>query len=114
MMIRVGLADNQLYFKKGIVASLTGETDIEVCWEVFSVQDLDEVMTHSSADVLLISLDLKGLEIFSFIDRQKLQYPSVRIIVLTASADLLQAKELLTAGVNAILPRETDCSVVLC
>jgi DNA-binding NarL/FixJ family response regulator len=72
------------------------------------VQDLDEVMAHSPADVLLVSLDLKGLEIFSFIDRQKLQSPTVKIVVITVSPDLFQAKELLTAGVNAILTRDTD------
>lgn len=108
MMIRVGLADNQLYFKKGIVATFSDETDIEICWDVCSVQDLDEVMAHSPADVLLVSLDLKGLEIFSFIDRQKLQSPTVKIVVITVSPDLFQAKELLTAGVNAILTRDTD------
>lgn len=107
-MIRCSLADNQFYFKKGVLATLSAEKDILLCWEASSVEDIILQLRVTTPDILLVGHDVKGLEILSFLSQQKLLYPSLKIIVFTASADLVQAKELLTAGVNAILPRETD------
>lgn len=107
-MIKVGLADHQLYFRKGLVAALANEKDICLVWEVAGVQELVQALHRSTPAILLVGLEMKGFDFLSFIEQKKIRYPSLKLIVMTSSDDLAQAKELLDAGVNAILPRESE------
>jgi two-component system response regulator DegU len=105
-MITIGLADSQFYFRKGIVAALTADQTIQLNWETDLDKEMNQLLERSLPQVLLLGTELKGLDIFSFLEQKKLRYPSLKLIIFSASEDLLQAKELLDAGANAILPRE--------
>jgi DNA-binding NarL/FixJ family response regulator len=75
------------------------------------VQDLVQALHRSTPDILLVGLNLKGFDFLSFIEQRKIRYPLLKVIVLSSSDDLSQSKELLDAGVNAILPRESEDDV---
>lgn len=106
--ITIGLADHQLYFRKGMMAAFVKEKNIHLLWEAAAIQDLVQLLHRSCPDILLVGLEIKGFDFFSFIEQKRMRYPSLKVIVLTSSDDLWQAKELLDAGVNAILPRESE------
>jgi DNA-binding NarL/FixJ family response regulator len=67
---------------------------------------MNQLLDRSLPGIVLLGAELKGLDIFTFLEQKKLRYPSLKLIIFTSSEDLLQAKELLDAGANAILPRE--------
>jgi DNA-binding NarL/FixJ family response regulator len=75
------------------------------------VQDLVQALHRSTPDILLVGLNLKGFDFLSFIEQKKIRYPLLKVIVLSSSDGLSQSKELLDAGVNAILPRESEDDV---
>lgn len=110
-MIKVGLADHQLYFRRGVLEALGKEKGISALWDVAEVQDLVQALHRSTPDILLVGLNLKGFDFLSFIEQKKIRYPLLKVIVLSSSDDLSQSKELLDAGVNAILPRESEDDV---
>ena len=110
-MIKVGLADHQLYFRRGVLEALGKEKGIRALWDVAEVQDLVQALHRSTPDILLVGLNLKGFDFLSFIEQKKIRYPLLKVIVLSSSDDLSQSKELLDAGVNAILPRESEDDV---
>jgi DNA-binding NarL/FixJ family response regulator len=110
-MIKVGLADHQLYFRRGVLEALGKEKGIRTLWDVAEVQDLVQALHRSTPDILLVGLNLKGFDFLSFIEQKKIRYPLLKVIVLSSSDDLSQSKELLDAGVNAILPRESEDDV---
>ncbi|MBM3915619.1 MAG: response regulator transcription factor [Sphingomonadales bacterium] len=112
-MITIALADNQLYFKKGIIASLSAEAEIDLRWMAEEANDLSEALIKERPDLLLLGMELKGLDLFAFLENKKEAYPDLKLIVFTLSEDLLQAKELLNAGVNGVLSRESDCDDIV-
>lgn len=105
-MITIGLADSQFYFRKGIIAALAAEETIQISWETDLDKEMNQYLERSLPEVLLLGAELKGLDIFTFLEQKKIRYPSLKLIIFSGSEDLLQAKELLDAGANAILPRE--------
>ena len=111
-VITIGLADHQLYFRRGVISALAKEKNIRVLWEASAVHDLVQLLHRSCPDILLVGMALRGFEFHSFFEQKKIRYPALQVIILTSSDDLLQAKELLDAGVNAILPRESEQDTV--
>jgi DNA-binding NarL/FixJ family response regulator len=107
-MINVALADHQLYFRKGIAFSLSADAAIQLSWLATDATELNEELSRFLPDVLLLGLELKGLDIVAFLEKKKKLYPELKVIVFISDNDLLLAKELLDAGVNGIMARESD------
>lgn len=105
-MTTIGLADQQFFFRRGIITSIAADPSLQLIWETDLAREMNQLLDRSLPDILLLSAELKGLDLFSFLAQKKIRYPALKMAVFTSGEDLLEAKELLDAGVNAILPRE--------
>lgn len=81
--IRIVVADQQPLFRRGIRSSLSQITDIEICGEVGSSNELTSTINTLYPDVILLDINLppnNGLDLARAV---KQQLPSAAVIILT-------------------------------
>ena len=81
--IRIVVADQQPLFRQGIRSSLSQTTDIEICGEVGSSNELTSTINTLYPDVILLDINLppdNGLDLARAV---KQQLPSAAVIILT-------------------------------
>ena len=108
--IRVAIADDQMLFRKGMMAIVDGFTDIQITLEADNGRALLDALALASPlpDVVLLDLsmpELNGVETTKLIHKQ---YPSLKIIILSVYGEDRFVTHLMDLGVNAYLFKNVE------
>lgn len=109
-MIRLAIADDEALFRKGMIALLQSEQDMEIVLEAGDGEELLQLLQHTEKvpDVLLLDLNmprLTGIEAAKIIrDR----YPDLKIVVLSTHFSHAFVLNMIDVGAAAYLPKNTD------
>lgn len=110
---RVIVADDHPLVRKGIIATLAGETDLEVIGEATDGLGVQSVSKQLQPDVILLDLNMPGASATETIAVVREHCPDTRIIILTAFDDLSSVRHMISAGVMGYLLKEEALSVVV-
>lgn len=107
--IRIVVADDQSMFRDGLCRLLTMEEDFDVVAQA-QAQDgyqlLDVIQRHEP-DILLLDLDMPGLDGLATLRRLQAEKNKVRVIVLTASDDKNRFVQAIKLGASGIFLKQT-------
>lgn len=106
--IKTALVDDHALFREGITLLLSRVDEIELIFDVSSGEELMEKLKTKIPDVLLLDLDMPGM---NGIDTYKMvhdRYPEVRVLVLTMHKEERMIAYLMELGVNGYLLKDTD------
>lgn len=101
-MIRIALADEHTLFRAGLRRLLASEPDFEVVADSAGGHDVFPVLESVHPDVLLLDLQMPGIDGLEVLKELHSSAPDTRILVLTASEneqDLAEAMKLGACGV---------------
>jgi two-component system, NarL family, nitrate/nitrite response regulator NarL len=101
-VIRIALADEHTLFRAGLRKLLASEPDFEVVAESPGGHDVFPVLESVHPDILLLDLQMPGIDGLDLLRELHNGAPDTRILVLTASEnehDLAQAMKLGACGV---------------
>jgi DNA-binding NarL/FixJ family response regulator len=82
-MINIILADDHTIIRDGIKALLSDASDIEVVGQVSNGQDLLDLLATTTADVVLMDLNMPVLSGFDALPLLREKFPQVRVLVLS-------------------------------
>lgn len=106
--IKIVLADNHRLFIDGLRNLLSGEREIEILDFAFDGKELLQLLTVVYPDVILLDINMPGIDGFETAKRIKRTSPHIRIILLTSYDDELFFKKAKDITVNGYLLK--DCS----
>jgi len=86
-IIQVVVVDDHPFFRKGLRDVLDKEADIEVIAESGDGQEALEMLLTTKADVVLMDVNLPGLNGLQVTRRLKNRRPEINVIILTAYDD---------------------------
>lgn len=111
--ITVVLADDHPVVRAGIKAILSCEPGLEVVGEASRGDDIDPILSQTGAQVLVLDLNMPGLELPGSVVRLLAAHPGTRILVLTFYDDDEYVFSLIKAGVRGyVLKDEATDSLV--
>jgi DNA-binding NarL/FixJ family response regulator len=101
--IEVLLVDDHLVVIEGIRLLLNGEVDIQVCAYALSGEDALNQLAEITPDVILLDLNMPGMNGIDTCKKIKAKYPDIKIVILTMLKDSSLIKLLLKSGADGYL-----------
>lgn len=106
--IKIVLADNHRLFIDGLRNLLSDKDDLNIVDFAFDGKELLNLLKLVHPDVILLDINMPGIDGFETAKRLKASYPIIRIILLTSYDDEIFFKKAKDIGVNGYLLK--DCS----
>jgi NarL family two-component system response regulator LiaR len=104
--IRILIADDHPVVRAGIKTMLEKEPDLRVVGEIKEGAQVEALTLHWQPDVLVLDVNMPGLDPVATTHRLKEQCPALHILVLTAYDDDAYVTGLLSAGATGYLLKE--------
>ncbi|QRY82242.1 response regulator transcription factor [Pseudomonas sp. PDNC002] len=111
--LRVFIADDHGIVRDGLRLLLSTLEGVEVIGEAADGRRLQAVLEEQRADLLLLDLNMPGLNRLQFIHGLRLRHPRLKILVLTANTELATVRSVLDAGVHGYLSKGEDTAELL-
>ena len=111
--IRVVIADNYPFFRRGLRSFIEEASDLQVVGEAGSVQDLLRLCQDLRPDIVLVDLDLDGADGVSMLDTLRERAPKARHILLATPEDEESLVGYIEDGVHGCVMKNADPPVIL-
>ncbi|SHJ67248.1 two component transcriptional regulator, LuxR family [Hymenobacter daecheongensis DSM 21074] len=112
-MIRIILTDDHTILREGIRALLQGEPDLQVVGEAASGQELLALLAHTPADVVLLDLNMPGMDGFAALGLLQLQYPALKVLVLSMLDHEKYVARTLESGARGYILKNADSAEIM-
>ena len=111
--IRLMIADDHKLFREGLKALLSITEDIEIVAEAGDGQTAFELFTNIQPDVILMDINMPGLNGIQVTQQIQAKYPNTGIIMLTMLEDDASVFAAMRAGARGYLLKGADPSEML-
>ena len=111
--LRVLIADDHGIVRDGLRLLLSTLDGIELVGEAADGMRLQALLQDQRADLLLLDLNMPGLNRLQFIHELRQRHPRLKILVLTANTETATVRSVLDAGVHGYLSKGEDTAELL-
>jgi DNA-binding NarL/FixJ family response regulator len=102
-MIKILIADDHQMFRDGVISILKSEEDIEILGEAADGIELIELLSHQEADLIIMDLNMPRLDGVKATERIRVEYPHVKILVVSMSSSLEHVIPIIKSGAQGYL-----------
>lgn len=106
MTIRVLLADDHAIVREGVRRLIESEAGFEVVGEAGNDADLQRLLQHTDADVLVLDVSMPGPGFLETIARLTARHPRLKILALTMHPESQYAARALRGGASGYLTKD--------
>ena len=110
---RILVVDDHPMLRRGLVALLDGEPDLQVCAEAASVQAALQALAREAPDLAIVDIGLDGSDGLDLVKAIKLRHPRTRMIVLSMHDEADYAERALRAGAHGYVSKQQMGDTVL-
>ncbi len=111
--IRIALADDHPIFRDGLRRLLSVEPDLEIVAEADNGQDVVGMIQKHQPDLLLLDLNMPGLDGLSLLQRFQSLQCKTKIILLTASEDEQAYVQAMKSGTSGIVLKQSATRMLI-
>ena len=111
-MIKVCLADNHPIVHYGIKSYFKDNSEINIIGQAENYNDLEEILSKKTVDVIVLDLDLEGLSSINVVKNLIKEYPTSKIVIFTNLSEQIYAPYALKAGVSAYVHKTAKLDVL--
>ena len=106
--IKLVLADEQTFFKEGLKLSLEKFMKVDIVSEASNEEQLIRIITERRPHIVLIDLDISGLDCVAFIRRSIKQDSSTRFLILSQHLEESLIIDAIAAGALGYLLKDSS------
>lgn len=111
--ISIALVDDHVLFRKGLAAVLKTFESIEVVHQASNGVELLEMLKNVEVDVVLLDLEMQGMDGMQTTKKLNETFPEVKIIILSMYDDDHFIQHLMELGANGYLLKDTEPEEVI-
>jgi DNA-binding NarL/FixJ family response regulator len=112
-VVKVAIVDDHPFFRQGVRDVLNAEPDIEIVAESGDGQEALDMLKSVHPDVVLMDVNLPGLNGLQVTQKLKSDCPDINVIILTAYDDEEQIYRAIRIGASAYFPKDIAPSRLL-
>ncbi len=101
--IKVAVVDDHTLFREGIRRILSLENDIEIVGEAYDGDEVIDLLTRSSPDIMLLDIKMERMNGLQVLSQIVASFPRVRVIVLTAQISQTESIQAIKDGARGII-----------
>lgn len=106
--IRIGIAEDQVIFREGLIRMLNNNPHFEVVCEADNGQHLIDQIRDKKPQVCLVDYRMPGLNGIETTKSLKLQYPKIKVILLSMYDDSEFVESAIENGANGYLSKDDE------
>ncbi len=110
--IKLAIADDHVLFLKGLKLLIKSFLNVQLVIEVKNGYDLMDAIAQQQPDVILLDYKMPAMDGAEAIRRIRQLYPDIKIIILTMYDDPNLINQMVDAGANGYLLKDTDPEIV--
>jgi DNA-binding NarL/FixJ family response regulator len=107
-MIKIAIVDDHKLFRKGLGVMLAAKTNLHVVEKYESAIDLLKYLPNLEVDLILLDIDMPGLDGISAAPKIFKIKPKVKIIILSMHLSISKIQDAVAANVNGYLLKTVD------
>lgn len=111
--IGVALADDHVLFRQALRHMLEAESDIDVVGEAGDGRAIQTLVEQQQPDVILMDINMPGIDGVTATRELKSQLPGIRIIILTMFSEDGHVIRAVRAGADGYILKNSDSSRVI-
>lgn len=104
-MINISIADNQPVVMHGLKCFFKNHSDISISDTVYHLRDIDTSLTSKKVKILIIDIELEGLNSISSLKRIIQDHPHTKILIYTCASEKLFGVTSLKAGAAGFISK---------
>jgi DNA-binding NarL/FixJ family response regulator len=106
--MRIIIADDHAMFRQGLRELLAYFPEINIIGEAANGEELLQLLNSRSADIVLMDIRMPIMNGSQAIDILKVRFPDLKIIVVSADANLFLLEEYRKKGAHGLIPKGCD------
>jgi DNA-binding NarL/FixJ family response regulator len=107
-LIDVGIVDDHELYKKGLRLALSFYENVNVLFEATDGLDLLNQLNVSTPNVILLDLQMSGMDGITVLPRIKKAFPQIKVIILSIYDDFMTVDKLKGLGADSFLSKSSD------
>jgi DNA-binding NarL/FixJ family response regulator len=112
-MIQLLIVEDQPAVRKGLQMRLAAESDIRVIGEALDGDSARDLATTLCPDVVLVDIDMPGMEGIATASELHSIYPQASLIILSIQDDTLTCKRAANVGAAAFVAKSLPAEILL-
>ncbi len=114
-IIKVGIVDDQLLFRKGLISLLEEVKNLSICLEAANGVQFFEILkkNKNAVDVLVLDVEMPEMDGLEVLKILKLKDSNIKVLVLTTHNEDALIYELVKLGAMGFLPKNADIDEVI-
>lgn len=111
---QICIVDDHPLFRKGLVDLIADHDSMELLFEAISGQDLLQKLktSHLEPDLILLDIEMPNMNGEEVANLVKIQYPGIKILVLSMHHEEKYLVKLLEKGINGYVTKDSDPEVI--
>jgi DNA-binding NarL/FixJ family response regulator len=109
-MINVAIADDQLLFRKGMIALANDFSNMRIVMEAENGKDLLEQLENKgiAVQVLLLDISMPDMNGVETINELHQRFPNIKVIILSIHSDEMLIAKMIESGANGYLVKNAQ------
>lgn len=112
-MIRVILADDHVLFTDGLELVLNRSGKFTVAGIINHPHDLIDYLHHHPCDLLLLDIQMPGLDGIELLRRIPSRFPQTRVVIISMHEEDDFIREVMSLGAAGFIPKSTESNALL-
>ncbi|MEQ8363869.1 MAG: response regulator transcription factor [Cyclobacteriaceae bacterium] len=112
-MIKIIIADDHAMFREGIVSLISTEKNIAFVGEAKNGSELLELLQLDLPDVVLLDIEMPGMDGLETAKKIKKQFPAVKVLALTMHSQSAFVKNMIKAGATGYILKNSGKSELI-
>ena len=111
--INIGIADDHLVLRQGLVSLLKEYDDLNVMIDVSDGKELLEALKTKKPDVILLDIEMPNMNGKVALEKIQLKYPHIKVVMMSMHFNDGYIVEYIKKGACAFLPKNCDIEKIV-